>query len=128
MSTSPLSSEEVRAAAEAHRELGTEYKDAVVESFLHKIEKEIADRVDARIASAAAAPVRRTPSRRDSMVKGVVAGAVMTGIPFTALALFLNQHPYNTGFGGQIVLVWVFIIAINLAWVGWRRNPPDKRQ
>ena len=33
MSTSPLSPQEIRAAA-MHRELGPEYSDAVVESFL----------------------------------------------------------------------------------------------
>ena len=41
MSTKPLSSEEIRAAAAVHRELGPEYHDAVVESFLAKVEKEI---------------------------------------------------------------------------------------
>src|SRR5262249_43909761 len=47
MSTSRLSSQEIRAAAEAHRELGPEYHDAVVESFLAKVEREIEARVDA---------------------------------------------------------------------------------
>ena len=34
MSTSPLSPQEIRAAAAAHQELGPEYGDAVIESFL----------------------------------------------------------------------------------------------
>jgi hypothetical protein len=34
MSTSPLSPEDIRAAAETHQELGPEYSDAVVASFL----------------------------------------------------------------------------------------------
>src|ERR1035441_7092443 len=57
MSTSPLSPEEIRAAAEAHRELGPEYSDAVVASFIEKVDKEIAARVDARLAG----PPRTTP-------------------------------------------------------------------
>jgi hypothetical protein len=126
MSTSPLSAEEVRAAAGAHRELGSEYSDAVVESFLHRLDKEIADRVDARLASAAPAPRRRTLTGKGSLVKGVAAGAVLTGIPFTTLAVFLGHRSYESGFAVQLILVWIFVIAVNLAWVGWRRNPPDK--
>jgi len=37
MSTSPLSPQEIRAAAEAHKELGPEYSDAVIESFLERV-------------------------------------------------------------------------------------------
>ena len=42
MSTSPLSPDDIRAAAEVHAELGPEYREAVVESFLAKIDSEIA--------------------------------------------------------------------------------------
>src|SRR5258708_24861474 len=59
MSTSPLSSQEIRAAAEPHRDLGPEYHDAVVESFLAKVEKEIEARVDARLAAWPPARIRR---------------------------------------------------------------------
>ena len=47
MSTSPLSPDDIRAAAEVHAELGPEYREAVVESFLAKIDSEIAARIDA---------------------------------------------------------------------------------
>jgi hypothetical protein len=59
MSTSPLSSQEIRAAAEVHQELDPEYHDAVVESFLAKVEKEIEARVDARLAASRPAPSRQ---------------------------------------------------------------------
>lgn len=36
MTTSPLSPDDIRAAAEVHNELGPEYSDAVVASFLEK--------------------------------------------------------------------------------------------
>ena len=52
MSTSPLSPQEIRAAAETHKELGPEYSDAVVESFLERVDREIAARVDARLGPA----------------------------------------------------------------------------
>ncbi len=43
---------EIRAAAAAHDELGPEYSDAVVASFLERVEEEIDARVDARMAEA----------------------------------------------------------------------------
>jgi hypothetical protein len=45
--TSQLSPGDIRAAAEVHRELGPDYSDAVVESFLERVDREIAARVDA---------------------------------------------------------------------------------
>ena len=50
MDDSPLSRQEIRAAAAAHDELGPEYSDAVMASFLEKVNKEIDARVDARLA------------------------------------------------------------------------------
>ena len=52
LGTPALSADEVRAAAAAHDELGPEYSDAVVASFLEKVEEEIAARVDARLGAA----------------------------------------------------------------------------
>ena len=49
MSTSPLSPREIRVAAELHKELGPEYSDAVIESFLERVDQEITARVDARL-------------------------------------------------------------------------------
>jgi hypothetical protein len=51
VSTSPQLPADIRAAAEIHAELGPEYRDAVVESFLAKIDQEIAARIDARLAT-----------------------------------------------------------------------------
>lgn len=74
MSTSPVSPEDIRAAAEVHHELGPEYSDAVVASFLEKVDRELAARVEARLAAAA----RTAPARRESrraLVQGLVVGA-----------------------------------------------------
>ena len=49
MSTSSFTPDELRAAAEVHEELGPDYRDAVLESFLDKVGKEIDARVDARL-------------------------------------------------------------------------------
>lgn len=58
--TSAISGEDVRAAAEAHRELGAEYSDAVVASFIEKVDRAVAARVEARLAETA----REKPAER----------------------------------------------------------------
>jgi len=54
MGTPPLSAQDFRAAAEVHRELSPEYSDAVVESFMAKIEA----RLDERLAKVDQPPKR----------------------------------------------------------------------
>lgn len=88
MSTSPLSPQEVRAAAEAHKELGPEYSDAVVESFLERVDREIAARADARLGPApreqAAPPAQ--PNGRRMLLAGVAIGIFVTGVPSVLVA------------------------------------------
>jgi hypothetical protein len=84
MSTRPLSAHDVRAAAEAHRELGPEYHDAVVDSFLEKIEARLDARVDARLAQMSP-PRKRVLARlsreqRRSMLTGMAIGGGSVGI------------------------------------------------
>jgi hypothetical protein len=61
MSDSPVSPEDIHAAAETYRELGPEYHDAVVASFLAKVDREVTARVEARLADMAPA---QPPKRR----------------------------------------------------------------
>jgi hypothetical protein len=85
MSTSPLGPEDIRAAAEVHHELGPEYSDAVVAAFLEKVDREVAARVQARLANASDAQVTPRTNRR-SLLKGVAiglcAGAVIGGVGY----------------------------------------------
>jgi hypothetical protein len=98
MSTSPISPEDIRAAAEVHHELGPEYSDAVVAAFLDKVDKEVAARVDARLAEASRSRLTRW-GRRRTLVTGVAmgacAGALITGI---AMA---HVDQSGSGTGGQ---------------------------
>ncbi len=61
--TSAVSAEDILAAAETHRDLGPDYSDAVVASFIDKVDREVAARVEARLAgqerSKSAGPARR---------------------------------------------------------------------
>jgi hypothetical protein len=109
VSTSSFSPDEVRAAAEVHRELGPGYSDAVVESFLDKVGKEIDARVDARLAQAQPAPPQR-PARDTTFVLAVV--SIALGIPISAIAAAVGAHP--AGVWGLLV-VWIAIASINVA-------------
>ncbi|HEY2080129.1 MAG TPA: hypothetical protein VGH53_27700 [Streptosporangiaceae bacterium] len=50
MGGSSLSAEDIRAAAEVHGELGPDYGDAVVDSFLARIDQHIEARVEQKLA------------------------------------------------------------------------------
>lgn len=88
MSTSPLSPQEVRAAAETHQELGPEYSDAVVESFLERVDREIAARIDARLGPAPREqPVQPSRSNgRRMLLAGAAIGIFVTGVPSLLVA------------------------------------------
>jgi len=114
MSDSPLSAQDIRAAAEVHRELGPNYGDAVVESFLAKIDKHIEARVEERLASVAR-PVRRPvdPARLRkyrTALAGAAMGSVVAGVPLTLVTWrWANQ------FGGShkaLVAIWVVLLAV----------------
>ena len=119
---------EVRAAAETHSELGPEYRDAVLESFVDRVGREIDARVDARLAQAAAQPLAaqrlaspptpRPPRPISAMVLAL--GSITLGIPLTAIALAVGSHP--AGFAGLLV-IWIAITAINLGYASKMRPP-----
>ena len=126
MASSSLSPDEIRAAAETHHELPSEYQNAVIESFLDKVGKEIDARVDARLAAAyhqGAPPQPQKPPRQSSPTFLAVASLVF-GIPLTAIVSAAGPHP--VGFAGVLV-VWAAIAVINVAWAGRLRPPHDQR-
>jgi ferric-dicitrate binding protein FerR (iron transport regulator) len=83
MSTSPLDPQDVRAAAEAYRELGPEYSDAVVAAFIDRVDQAVAARVEARLAEERWRPPAVREGRR-RLLKGVAlgacAGALVAGV------------------------------------------------
>ncbi len=132
MTDSPLSAGELRAAAETHGELGPEYRDAVLDSFVDRVGREIDARVDARLAQAAAQPLAaqrmaappapRAP--RSSSALALAMGSIALGIPLTAIVVAAGKQP--VGFAGLLV-VWLAIAAINLGYA-WRMRPPDEHR
>jgi hypothetical protein len=116
-----FSAREVRAAAETHGELGPEYRDAVVESFVERIGREIDARVDARLARA---PAPAAPAPKQLNVTGMALGSIALGIPISAIAVSAGSHP--AGIWGLLV-VWIAIAAINLGYAVRLRPPTDRR-
>ena len=95
--TSPVSPEDIRAAAEIHRELGPEYSDAVVTAFPDKVDKEVTARVEARLAEASGARLSRRSRRRTlvaGLAMGACAGALVAGI---SVAHFDHSAPAGPG-------------------------------
>jgi hypothetical protein len=116
MSTSPLSPQEIRAAAAAHEDLGPEYSDAVIESFLEKVDREIAARVDARLGPVSRErplPLAESNSRR-TLLTGVAIGIVVTGVPSMAVAA--SAGGVITGDERSVLIVvailWVIAVAV----------------
>jgi hypothetical protein len=123
-----LTPDEIRAAAETHRDLGPDYQSAVIESFLDKVGREIDARVDARVAAVQqvpAAPARQSAGReRSAFALAIVSMAF--GIPLTGIVVAAGSHP--VGIGG-VVVVWLAIAIINVAYSLNQRppSPPGRR-
>jgi len=125
MSVPPLSAQDIRAAAEVHRELGPEYSDAVVDSFFAKIDKEIEARIDARLARTRTRPLPDKPHDRGrDVLAGIAIGGVVTGLPL----ILAGWDPFQPFVGG-VLLVWTVIL---VAYLGFRvvavlaRKPDDR--
>ena len=83
-----MSPEDIRAAAEAHKELGPEYSDAVVAAFIDKVEREVAARVEARLAST----TRTRPARHKGrpLLKGMAIGVCAGALSVAGIGLAVS--------------------------------------
>jgi hypothetical protein len=126
MSDSPVTPEEIRAAAEAHQELGPEYSDAVVASFLDKVDRAVADRVDARLADLRqpvglrqpAAPPAEQEDRR-TLLKGIAIGVCLSA----ATLLLVNGAPD----GRLHRLIWLLPFLAAVCAIGATRYRSPRR-
>ncbi|HEY9378264.1 MAG TPA: hypothetical protein VIQ02_14365, partial [Jiangellaceae bacterium] len=87
--------DDLTAAVGARRELGPDYEDAVLDSFLARLNRQVQERVDATVAERS----RRTtlyPGERDpGLTLGIV--SVISGIPVTAAIMAGAEQPVMTG-------------------------------
>jgi hypothetical protein len=123
VSSTSLTPDEVRAAAETHRELGPDYQTAVIESFLDKVGREIDARVDSRLAMAQPGAVAPKQSGRG----GPLALAIVSlgvGIPLTAIT-----EGTHSGLVA-LAVIWIAIAVINVAYTlssSLPGRPPHRR-
>lgn len=104
---------ELDAALAARKELGPEYEEALVESFLDRLDSRLTDQrarraVDAREQAAAA-----RDRARESM--GLALGSLGIGVPLSGIAAS------NSGVWG-LLITWAGILGVNLAHAWARRN------
>jgi len=91
MTDSPLSPQEIRAAAAAHHELGPEYSDAVVASFLERIDEGITARTNARLASMRQPEPPAEPGDRRTLLKGSRSASGSAALPLSwSVAMPMN--------------------------------------
>ena len=122
MSDSPLSPQEIRAAAEAHAELGSEYSDAVVASFLDRVDRAVAARVDARLADMRQpAPPAEQEDRR-TLLKGIAIGVSLSGIALALVGGNPDERVHR--------IVWVLMIIAVVCALGatWAHRPQKYRR
>ena len=109
---------DIRAAAAAHEELGPEYSDAVVASFLERVEEEIDARVDARMAEARRPEAQAGQDSKRALLRGIAIGIVI-GL-FVAVAV--GGNPDEQLHRRVLVLAAVAVtIAVTYAAVGAAR-------
>ena len=126
-------SDEVRASAAAHRDLGPGYDAAVAEGLVERIGDEIDRRVDARLYGQVPyqAPPPRPRLRREPVPGRMGFGAVVLalgsmgmGIGATAAVLHPGAAAPGQLSGGAavlIALIWIVIAVVNVAYARYRQ-------
>jgi hypothetical protein len=124
-------SEEIRASAAAHRDLGPNYDAAVAEGLVERIGEEIDRRIDARLygnprrslfpePAPAPAPQPRTPRGHGTWrlsVAPVVLALGSMGLAIGASAAVLHPGGDAPGSPPLVALIWLVVGAINIAFV-----------
>jgi hypothetical protein len=127
VSVGPVSiSDEVRASAAAHRDLGPGYDVAVAEGLVERIGEEIDKRVDARLYSQVPSPAPRPRRPRREPLAGrlgfgtVVLALGSMGMAIGATATVLHPGQASGGMQWLVALIWIVIGAVNVAYARHR--------
>src|SRR6516162_6472003 len=105
MGTSPISPDDIRAAAGAHHELGPDYGDAVVASFLARVDQEIAARVAERLGPSTPPARPAEPTGRHLVLKGFALGVASSVV---AVLLIVGARPGHHALALLAVLMVAF--------------------
>ncbi|MEV0583471.1 hypothetical protein [Nonomuraea sp. NPDC050310] len=115
--TTPSPGDELRAAVSARRDLGPEFEDALVESFLDKLGSEVDRRVDQRVAAAEVA----TPATRDGRSDGMRLALAIVSL---ALGTIVTIAILATTKGAlALIPVWAGIVLVNVVFTQSTRKP-----
>ncbi|SEK98574.1 hypothetical protein [Nonomuraea pusilla] len=101
--------DELKAAVAARRDLGPDFEDAVVESFLDKMGQEVDRRVDERLAAAGPSGKDRDRAARRADGQRLALAIVSLSVGTAAtlpLALLVDDPPYAA--------IWIGIVLVNL--------------
>lgn len=123
-------SDEIRASAGAHRDLGPGYDTAVAEGLVERIGEEIDKRIDARLYGypqvqpvppqpMAPPPVPRPQPARTRMGAGSVIlalGSMSLGIGATAAVLHPGGDYHTDPSAPLVALIWIVIGVINVVY------------
>jgi len=100
MSTSPVSPEDIRAAAEVHTQLGPEYNDAVVAAFIAEVDRQVAARVEARLAETD----RTRPAAHEGrwpLLKGIAIGVCAGALTVAGIGLAVSAPAHTSPLVGH---------------------------
>jgi hypothetical protein len=98
--------EDVEALLEVRRELGPSYDAALVDSFADRIEKAVAERVDAQVTQREAARAAVAGGGARQLALGIV--SMVAAIP---VSIVLGV----TGHFAALLVSWVGIVLVNMA-------------
>ena len=122
MDESGLSPDDIRAAAEVHNELGPEYRDAVLESFLERIDGQVSRRIEAQLAAlqppAAPASDQGLMDRKRSQFGAMAAGSVLTAVASGAAVAWSVHYPGSSPVKA-LAFVWAILAVVYIAYA-WR--------
>jgi len=106
--TEDLPRDELQAAVEARKELGREHEPEIVDAFLARVEKQIDERVDQRVAQSRYAPQRRGG--------GSDWGAAILGIASLGIGIGATGAATGQGQGWVAAVAWLAIIVVNFLY------------
>lgn len=116
--TGSSTGDELRAAVSARRDLGPDFEDAIVESFLDKMGKEVDRRVDERLAASAPKAAAGATKANEGMRLALAIVSLSLGTIATIALVFGESRPMS------LFTVWAGIVLVNLAFsLGGRRRP-----
>ncbi|MBN6054428.1 hypothetical protein JYK22_20980 [Nonomuraea sp. RK-328] len=108
--------DELRAAVAARRDLGPDFEDALIESFLDKMGKEVDRRVDERLA---ALPKAKDLAKRSKAADGQRLALAIVSLSLGTVATIALT--VGDGSGGVILALWFAIVAVNVIFAAERR-------